>query len=104
MTFHDSRSLARLDVALHPTQLYSAAANLAIFGVLYFLARPRQRYSGQLLGLYLVLYPVTRFLVEFLRDDQRGTLGALSTSQALGIPLLLVGLWILMTRRNEGNA
>jgi phosphatidylglycerol:prolipoprotein diacylglycerol transferase len=99
VTFSDPRSLAPLEVPLHPAQLYAAAANLTIFAVLYWVARPRQKNTGQLLGLYLVLYPVTRFLLEFLRDDPRGTLGALSTSQAMGIPLAAVGLWILFTRR-----
>lgn len=99
VTFSDPRSLAPLGVPLHPAQLYSAAANLAIFAVLYWGVRPRQRSSGQVLGSYLVLYPIARFLLEFLRDDPRGALGGLSTSQALGIPLLAVGLWILFTRR-----
>ena len=99
VTFSDPRSLAPLGMPLHPAQLYAAAANFTIFAVLYWVARPRQRSSGQLLGLYLVLYPITRFLLEFLRDDPRGTLGTLSTSQAMGIPLLAVGLWILYTRR-----
>ena len=99
VTFSDPRSLAPLGIPLHPAQLYAAAANFATFAVLYWVARPRQRSAGQLLGLYLVLYPITRFLLEFLRDDPRGALGVLSTSQALGIPLLAVGLWVLYTRR-----
>lgn len=99
VTFTDPRGLAPLHVALHPTQLYSAAANLAVFGALYFWARPRQRFDGQLLGLYLTLYPAARFVIEFFRDDPRGALGPLSTSQVLGIPLFLCGLWILWSRR-----
>lgn len=99
VTFSDPRSLAPLGVALHPAQLYAAVANLAIFAVLYWGVRLRQRSSGQVLGAYLVLYPITRFLLEFLRDDPRGALGALSTSQAMSLPLLAVGLWILFTRR-----
>lgn len=99
VTFTDPRGLAPLDVALHPTQLYSALSNLAVFLVLYALVRPRQRFEGQLFGLYLTLYPPARFVIEFFRDDPRGTLGPLSTSQALGIPLFLFGLWILVRGR-----
>ncbi len=99
VTFTDPRGLAPLGVPLHPAQLYSALGNLAIFGVLYFVARPRLKGDGRLFGLYLVLYPVFRFAVEFLRDDPRGGLGPLSTSQVLGIPLLAFGLWILLARR-----
>ena len=104
VTFRDPRGLAPLGIPLHPTQLYAAAANFAIFALLYWVARPRQRAPGQLLGLYLVLYPVARFLLEFLRDDPRGSFGVLSTSQALGIPLVVVGLWILFTRRPRREA
>jgi len=101
VTFTDPRGLAPLNVSLHPTQLYSAATNFAIFCILYFLARPRQRFEGQLFGLYLTLYPAARFTIEFFRDDPRGALGPLSTSQALGIPLFLFGLWILLRGRRS---
>ncbi|GAB4272798.1 MAG: prolipoprotein diacylglyceryl transferase [Deferrisomatales bacterium] len=99
VTFTDPRGLAPLGQPLHPTQLYSAVANLAVFAVLYVGVRPRQRFEGQLAGLYLVLYPAARFAVELFRDDPRGALGPLSTSQALGLPLILLGAWILWTRR-----
>ncbi|MEW6488507.1 MAG: prolipoprotein diacylglyceryl transferase [Thermodesulfobacteriota bacterium] len=101
VTFTDPGSLAPLHVALHPTQLYSAAANFAVFAVLYGWARPRQKFQGQLLGLYLVLEPASRFVVEFFRADPRGALGPLSTSQVLAVPLFLFGLWILVQGRSK---
>ena len=101
VTFTDPRGLAPLNVALHPTQLYSAFSNFVIFAALYFVARPRQRFEGQIFGLYLTLYPAARFVIEFFRDDPRGALGPLSTSQALGIPLFLFGLWILSRGRRS---
>ena len=100
VTFTDPRSLAPQGVALHPTQLYSALSALAIFVFLYFWLRPRQKFDGQLFGAYLVLYPAVRFAVEVLRNDPRGSLGPLSTSQALGIPLFFFGLWILTRKRS----
>lgn len=99
VTFTDPRSLARLGVPLHPTQLYEAAANLALFALLYFVVAPRRREAGRVFGWYLVLYPAARFTIEIFRADPRGALGALSTSQALSIPLLLVGVAILLLRR-----
>jgi phosphatidylglycerol:prolipoprotein diacylglycerol transferase len=101
VTFTDPRSLAPLHAALHPTQLYSAAANFAVFAVLHWVARPRQKFQGQLLGLYLVLEPAARFVVEFFRADPRGALGPLSTSQVLALPLVLFGLWILVQGRSK---
>ncbi len=106
VTFTDRTGLARLDTPLHPTQLYSALSNFLIFAVLHFLLRPRQRFPGQLLGTYLVLYPASRFAIEFLRGDPRGGIGPLSTSQLVGVPLFLFGRWMLLRRReaagNEG--
>jgi phosphatidylglycerol:prolipoprotein diacylglycerol transferase len=54
---------------LHPTQLYEAAGELAIFGLLLAL-RPRlRRRPGALLLVYLGLYALLRFVVEIFRGD-----------------------------------
>ena len=43
----------------------------------------------RLLALYLALYAVFRFLLEFLRGDAvRGSLGPLSTSQVISLAVL----------------
>ncbi len=103
VTFTDPRGLAPLNLPLHPTQIYSAVGNFVIFLVLYFGFRKRWGGTGRVFSLYLVLYPAFRFVVEFFRNDPRGSLGPLSTSQALGIPLFLFGLWLLWVRRGEGQ-
>ena len=100
-TFTDPRGLARLGVPIHPTQLYEAILTLTIFFVLYFFIGPRRKFEGQVFGTYLVLYPPARFVVEFFRSDPRGALGPLSTSQVLGIPLFLFGLWILYSHHSR---
>jgi phosphatidylglycerol---prolipoprotein diacylglyceryl transferase len=104
VSFDNPRSivpLERLGIGLHPTQLYEAAANLALFLLLYFYLGRHRRFEGQLFGVYLVAYPALRFLIEFFRGDPRGGLGPLSTSQVLGIPLFFFGLWILLSRRQR---
>jgi phosphatidylglycerol:prolipoprotein diacylglycerol transferase len=54
---------------LHPVQLYEAAGELALFGLLCFL-RPRlRRRPGALLLCYLGLYALLRFVVEIFRGD-----------------------------------
>jgi phosphatidylglycerol:prolipoprotein diacylglycerol transferase len=54
---------------LHPTQLYEAAGELAIF-VLLCAVRPRlRRRPGALLLCYLGLYALLRFVVEIFRGD-----------------------------------
>lgn len=65
-----------LGVPLHPTQLLEAAGSLAFFVFFGYWALPRIR-AGKLrqgtsfLG-YVAAYSVLRFLIEFLRGDDRG--------------------------------
>lgn len=101
ITFHDPRRAgdAPLGVPLHPTQLYEAIGNFALFTLLFVFLAPKRRFRGQLFATYLTLYPVLRFVVELFRADPRGSFGPLSTSQALGIPLFALGLWLLFGKK-----
>lgn len=84
--------------AVHPTQLYDASAALFI-AVLLLWRFGRRRFDGENVALLLIVYPLLRGLTEILRGDpERGTLGFLSTSQAISIPLLLVGLGLYVYR------
>lgn len=55
-------------MTVHPTQLYSSGLNLILFGLLVY-AFHRRRFRGQILGLYMMGYAVTRTIVEFFRGD-----------------------------------
>ena len=77
-------SFAPAGVALWPTQLFSAAGNLLIAAFLLLADRKKHR-EGSLTCWYLLLYGVGRFLIEFLRNDDRGTVGILSASQFFSI-------------------
>jgi phosphatidylglycerol:prolipoprotein diacylglycerol transferase len=88
-----------LNVPLHPTQLYEAAAEgLILMGLLWFERRGRA-FPGRTFWSYLLLYGVTRFIIEFFRGDPRGTVVFdLSTSQFISmilVPLSLLMLWRL---------
>jgi len=50
-------------VNTHPTQLYSVAAALAIFLVMWR-ARLHPRFPGQTALIGLILYPIARFIIE----------------------------------------
>lgn len=56
-------------VPLHPTQLYEAAGNALIFLVLWRGPRLRPLFPGHLTLVYLMLYAVLRFSIEFIRGD-----------------------------------
>jgi phosphatidylglycerol---prolipoprotein diacylglyceryl transferase len=75
---------------VHPTQLYEALACFLIFAYLYFVLSKRRSFDGQLFLVSMILYGIARFGIEFLRDDDRGGLLALSTSQIIAIPLVVV--------------
>jgi len=75
--------------ALYPTQLGEAGVELGLFFLLTILT-PRKRYHGQLLWLYLLLYPLARFFLELFRaDPDRHYVVALNVpwlSSLLGLP------------------
>jgi phosphatidylglycerol---prolipoprotein diacylglyceryl transferase len=76
---------------LHPTQLYEAGATLVIFLVLLAVFR-RRKFHGQVVLTYAMLYAVARFVIEFWRDDPRGEIFGLSTSQFIAIILFIVSM------------
>lgn len=78
----------------HPTQIYSSIFDflLAIFLLKY---SKSNKDSGKTFGWYVVIYGIGRTLVEFLRDDPRGNVGILSTSQFISLFTVLFGIIIL---------
>ena len=97
VTFTDKTCLAPVNTPLHPTQLYSAFSNLAIFVILFILSR-RNTVTGRVFWTYVLLYGLTRSMIETLRGDFRGAevLGLLSISQALGLIGAVVALVVLV--------
>lgn len=79
------------DSALVPTQLIEAAVNFAIFGFLIWLGK-RRAFDGQIIYSYMIIYGVARFTIEFWRDDPRGQVLGLSTSQFISIIMFALGL------------
>ncbi|MEE2828359.1 MAG: prolipoprotein diacylglyceryl transferase [Myxococcota bacterium] len=97
-------------IPLHPTQAYAVINAVAIFLLLGWLRR-RQRFEGQVLGVLFVVYGITRSILElfrldlvrnFLFEEQWGQV--LSTSQAISIPVVLLGAWLLCSgSRSRGS-
>ena len=84
-----------LGVPLHPTQLYEAGAELLILAFLLTTERKGRPFAGRTFWLYMLLYAVSRYIIEFFRGDERGTVGIFSTSQFISIilaPLAIVML------------
>jgi phosphatidylglycerol:prolipoprotein diacylglycerol transferase len=90
-----------LDVPLHPTQLYDAGAEALILIVLLITERRGRGFPGRTFWLYMLLYAVSRFVIEFYRGDERGMAWGMSTSQLVAVvlvPISLLMLWRLRGR------
>lgn len=97
--------------AILPTQLFEALAVLLIFAILITL-RKYKRFHGQLLIVYLILYPIWRSFNETLRGDYlRGMLFRwpakspliLSTSQLISIFIVGMGIGFMVYRLRKSR-
>tara|TARA_Y100001970_G_C14233631_1_gene860366 strand:+ start:2471 stop:3271 length:801 start_codon:yes stop_codon:yes gene_type:complete len=85
----------------HPSQLYEAffeGVILFIILIYFFIKRIENRNYGLISGLFLSLYGVFRFFIEFLRepDTQLGLFfNFISMGQILSIPLLVFGIFFI---------
>jgi phosphatidylglycerol:prolipoprotein diacylglycerol transferase len=89
----------------HPSQLYEAfLEGLVLFIVMLILVRRRSILlrPGTVAGVFLILYGLFRFLVEFVRepDAQLGFLWLGATmGQILSLPMILIGVWMVWRAR-----
>lgn len=98
ITYTHPDSSAPLFCKIHPTQLYSSGILFLIFILMYFILQKKFKKPGQLLSLYLILSPLERFSVDFLRNDQEyfGNFKILSSNQIVALGISLIG-FILFT-------
>jgi phosphatidylglycerol:prolipoprotein diacylglycerol transferase len=107
ITFTDSFAAANvgtpLGIPLHPTQLYEAGAELLILILLLTTERRSRPFAGRTFWLYMLLYAISRFVIEFYRGDPRGEVGMFSTSQFISLILapLAVVMLVYLARHTE---
>jgi len=63
--------------------------------------RKGRSFAGRTFWLYMLLYAISRFIIEFYRGDDRGAVGMFSTSQFISILLapLAVVMLVYLARR-----
>lgn len=94
-------SLAPAGVKVLPTQLFSSAGDFGIMFVLLWHYHHRKK-VGDTGFLYMLLYGIGRFGIEFLRNDNRGEVGIFSTSQFISLFIIAAAILLLFWRnRNE---
>lgn len=101
---YEQSDFAPNGVQLIPTQIMSSVGDFVIALLLILFSRTNPK-KGRVGAAYLVLYSVGRFIIEFFRGDPRGSVGVLSTSQAISLVIVAIGLvmFFLLPRLKKGT-
>lgn len=103
ITFHNALVESANGVPRVPVQLFDAGLEFALFGLLSLMLA-KGWLKNRLLAVYLLIYPVGRFALEFLRgDDYRGFLFGLSTSQIISIGVFAAAVVFLVMKRPRAS-
>jgi phosphatidylglycerol---prolipoprotein diacylglyceryl transferase len=89
-------------VPVHPTEIYDALLNFALYFFLAWLFR-RKKFDGQIFATYLICYAVIRGFVEIFRGDYTNLHYhfGLTPAQWIGVPIFVAGLALaaILSRR-----
>jgi len=94
-----------LNHRIHPTQLYEFSLLIILFLILHRMDQ-RKKFDGQTFSLYLILYSLIRFLMEFLRGDARYVIpGWLTVFQSFCLVFMVLGvtIYLLKSRPHVGE-
>jgi phosphatidylglycerol:prolipoprotein diacylglycerol transferase len=99
ITYTDPRSMAPLNIPLHPIEIYEMAAYFLIF-LLVWNIRKHQRLDGFTFFTYLAGYGVARFVVDFFRGDPAMFAWGVQAAQLFGFAMILASLlgFVLLKR------
>ena len=97
------------DLPRHPSQLYEAGLEGLVMGIvlfwLFWFTNARNR-PGRLLGTGLLIYGTARFLLEFVRQPDKGLehlWWGLTMGQTLSLPILAAGHYFVFRPLREGR-
>ena len=91
ITYTDPRSLAPLNIPLHPVEIYEMAAYFLVF-LLVWRSRNLSKINGLTFFTYLGGYGVARSLVEFFRGDPAIFARGIPAAQVFGVAMIFVAL------------
>jgi len=102
---HETHPPGQSAVPVHPTQVYDALLNLALYGGLAWLFRQR-KFDGQVFALYLMGYALTRSFVELFRGDYSADhlYAGLTPAHLASILAFGAGAVLLVVLRRRGAA
>ncbi len=96
IVYTNPESLGPIGVAVHPTQFYEIIYNLIVFGVLLKL-KGKFTSDGSLFLIYLSLYSLWRFGIDFIREGNPLLFG-LHEAQLISIVVLAIAIPILVAK------
>lgn len=81
----------------HPAQIYSSIYSLIIFAILMKM-QPKRKFDGHILWLYVGLYSIARFIVEFWRVGVRDYFAPFTATQILCVVLGVLAFGVLRVK------
>ncbi|MEC9377123.1 MAG: prolipoprotein diacylglyceryl transferase [Candidatus Neomarinimicrobiota bacterium] len=81
--------------AVHPTQMYETILALGIFSFLWS-RRKNVQVTGNLFFTYLILAGVERFMIEFIRINEKYFFGEFSGAQIISVIMIFIGTYFLL--------
>jgi phosphatidylglycerol:prolipoprotein diacylglycerol transferase len=86
-------------VSVYPTQLLEVVLAFVMFAVLWRL-RNHKHAEGWLIGVYMVLAGIERFIVEFLRAKDDHVFGMITMAQLIALGMMAAGFLVMWMRWN----
>jgi phosphatidylglycerol:prolipoprotein diacylglycerol transferase len=91
---------------VHPTEIYDALLNFALYLFLAWLFR-RKKFDGQIFATYLICYAMTRSFVEYFRGDYPvdHIHAGLTSAQLVSVPIFVAGIVLaaILSRRTSAK-
>lgn len=95
ISFPEDSPAGVVGVSVIPTQLISSLVSTGIFCVLIIVRRYR-RFKGEIFWLYVILYSVSRFTIEFFRYDSWGRVWIFSFVQLISVFMVILSVSMLV--------
>lgn len=88
-------------ITVHPVFLYESIWNILCFALLLYYDKKFKKKNGEVICMYLILYSLGRFIIEFIRTDHVYILGNINLAQAICVLLTAAGISALIIIRKN---
>ncbi|HEX2035966.1 MAG TPA: prolipoprotein diacylglyceryl transferase [Chloroflexota bacterium] len=87
------------NVPTHPYPLYEMVWDLALFGLLFVVAR-RAKFDGAVFLVYAIVYSLGRFVLTFVREEETWLFG-LQQAQVISLIVIVVAAYLYLYLRGR---